>query len=820
MVLLALSSRVYGYETGAEYFESKVRPLFVKHCIHCHSEKHEREGGLLLDRREGWMQGGERGPSIVPGDAQSSLLVTAIRYLDADLEMPPTRKLAAENIQTIEAWVQMGAPGPRDSLPIDVSDPSDPIAGKSHWAFRPLQSSSIPNVEQSDWPNNPLDHFVLSRLEESNLRPTADASRHDLLRRVYQQLIGLPPTREQTAAFLADERPDAYDRMVDVLLASEHFGKRWGRHWLDLSRYADSNGLDENFLFREAWRYRNWVIDATNADKPFDRFLLEQIAGDLLPFESIQQRDRQRIGAGFLVVGPKVLLGINPERQRMDIADEHIDTIGRAILGQTLGCARCHDHKFDPIPTADYYALAGIFASTEVMETRHMLGQQRLMERLVGLGTSGDTADNEYETYWRAHPKLKKRKEKAESVLATLKGKDTEAITKLNNDQSDSVANRAKDTSLALESRIKAQETLVSELKEKLTHPPSIPPRAMIPKDRDKPADESIRIAGQFDAPGDVVARGFLAVLSDDSPKALPADFSGRMELARWLTDAAQPSGQLAARVRANRIWYHLIGRGLVRTVDNFGRTGEEPSHPELLDYLARELVESSWSTKSLVRKIVLSRTFRLSSKVDDDRTLVDPENKLLWRAHRRRVDPESLRDAMLVATGELDETPVNSTVDYLGDQATAVGANKVRRRTDYNFRSVYLPVIRNDLPELFDVFDFADPHTTTGARPSTTVPSQGLYMLNAIEVMDAANKTADRILSTTATGDRVAQIHRMFELIVCGPPTEEDLDSVVSFVSDFENQFESKYGNATEKKALSLACHALFASSRFQFIE
>ena len=298
---------------------------------------------------------------------------------------------------------------------VSYDDPSDPIAGRDHWAFRPLLESSPQLGKSTRSTRSVIDSFVLARLEANKLRPVSVANRRVLIRRVYFQLTGLPPTPVQVRSFIEDDRINAFERLVDHLLASPHFGERWGRHWLDLARYADSNGLDENFLFREAWRYRNWVIDAVNSDMPFDRFLLEQIAGDLLPFDSIQQRDRQRIAAGFMVVGPKVLLGNDGKKQRMEVADEQIDTIGRAILGQTLGCARCHDHKFDPIPTADYYAMAGILTSTSVMERRYMLGQQRVMEQLVGLGPDGDALDKAYEKYWRERPQLIARQKRAKS---------------------------------------------------------------------------------------------------------------------------------------------------------------------------------------------------------------------------------------------------------------------------------------------------------------------------------------------------------------------------------------------------------------------
>ena len=385
---------------GVAYFEQHIRPIFANHCYKCHSSRtQKREGGLLLDSRTGWSVGGDNGPAVTPGNVDASRLIQAVRYTAPDLRMPPDKSLPPDAIARLEQWVRMGAPDPRAEATVDNvrrDNPSDPIAGREHWAFRPLTEQRPLAIEAANWPRATIDSLILAQLEARNLRPAPDADRRTLVRRVYIQLLGLPPTPEQVAEFLEGNELDAYERLVDRLLNSPQFGERWGRHWLDLARYADSNGLDENFLFREAWRYRNGVIAAVNADVPFDRFVVEQIAGDLLPHDSIEQRDRQRIAAGFLVVGPKVLLGNDEKNQRMEIADEQLDTIGRAILGQTLGCARCHDHKFDPIPTADYYALAGIFTSTQVMEQRYMLGEQRVMERLVGLGPDGDESDRAY----------------------------------------------------------------------------------------------------------------------------------------------------------------------------------------------------------------------------------------------------------------------------------------------------------------------------------------------------------------------------------------------------------------------------------------
>jgi hypothetical protein len=810
-------------EDQLEFFEQHIRPLLVSRCYSCHSSRaQDIEGGLTLDRRSGWAAGGDSGPAIIPGDVDASLLIRSVRYDDPNLQMPPDRRLSRDAIAKLERWVQMGAADPRDDASAEtqgtVSNAADPIAGREHWAYRPLAKVTMPTVTNHAWPRGVIDTFVLSKLEQNSLTPAPDAERRTLARRVYIQLIGMPPTSEQMAEFLADERTDAVELLVDRLLSSPHFGERWGRHWHDLARYADSNGLDENFLFREAWRYRNRVIDMVNDDMPYDRFLLEQIAGDLLPYDSIEQRDQQRISAGFLLVGPKVLLDIDRDVQRMDVADEQLDTIGKAILGQTIGCARCHDHKFDPIPTADYYAMAGILTSTQVMEKRHMLNEQRVMERLVGLGANGDQIDEEYETFWREKKQLEEQRKRIESSVKLIKEGEYTALLKLVKNHPDEISEIARDHCADLADRIQGQQMLLDQVKTRLANPPAIPPRAMIPSEADEIGDEAIRLAGQADRKGDRVPRGFLQVLTSD-PSPIPEQASGRLELAQWLTREENGAGHLTARVMANRIWHHLVGRGLVRTVDNFGRRGEAPSHPELLDFLARELIDSGWSVKSLVRKIVLSRTFAMSSEHCQSGHAIDPDNQLLWRAHRRRLAPETMRDGMLLAAGTLDLSPMDSTVWYLGDQATSVGANKNRRRTDFLCRSVYLPVIRNDLPELFDVFDFANPQATTGMRGDTMVPTQGLFMMNDISVMAASKQTAKRLLDEPCDNDP-ARVDRMFELIIQSPATDDDRNAILAFI---QRQLVGSTGNRNEAdrvQAWSLACQAVYGSSRFQIVE
>lgn len=812
-------------ESGEHYFEAHIRPLLIEHCYACHAaEAREIGGGLRLDDRASWQQGGNSGPAIVPGDLDASLLIRAVRYHDTQLQMPPDQKLPAQAIAQLEKWVLMGAPDPREPKSTSKTgsmNPSDPIAGRAHWAFQPL-AASLPSLQATHWPTSLIDQFVLAGLEAQGLSPVGDADRRDLVRRLYFQLIGLPPTETQVQLFVNDQHPQAVERLVDRLLGSPRFGERFGRHWLDLARYADSNGLDENFLFREAWRYRNWVIDAINDDLPYDQFLAHQIAGDLLPFQDVDQRDRQRVAAGFLVIGPKVLLGNDDKRQRMEVADEQLDTIGRGVLAQTLGCARCHDHKFDPVPTAEYYALAGILTSADVMERRYMLGEQRLMERLVGLGNEGDALDEHYEQYWRQRPKLKERLDQAKAALTALQKKDHEALDKIAQSHATAVAEKARDQSVPADDRVQSQQALVSELEELWKKPPAIPPRAMIPRDTEKPSDEHIRLAGQFDRMGRQVPRSFLSVVAPPSELfKIPEQESGRIQLSAWLTDVHYGAGRLTARVMANRLWQHLIGRGLVRTSDNFGRTGELPSHPELLDFLAQRLIDTRWSIKQVVREIVLSRTFALSSSHHDTNVVKDPENRYLWRSHRRRLEPELLRDAMLQVAGQLDTAQMQSSVWYLGDQATGVGKN-VRRRTDFFVRSVYLPVIRNDLPELFDVFDFANPHTTTGTRPQTMVAPQGLFLLNDTMVMDAAQATAKRLLESLPAASDGQMIDALYREVFASAPLEAERVAIVEFLHDIRGSSDIQASPVADQplKCWTMVCQAMFAMSRFQFLE
>jgi hypothetical protein len=770
---------------GVQFFEAKIRPVLAQHCYECHAARTKRpKGGLRLDSRAGLLKGGASGPAVVPGKADDSLLIQALRH--EDLAMPPRGKLPPEVIADFERWVSMGAPDPRDGSAPRAGAGVALEAGRTFWAFQPPRRHPAPSVKDAAWPNGPIDRFVLARLEAAGLRPAPDADRAVLLRRVTIDLTGLPPTPEEVEAFVADPSPDAYERVVQRLLASPHFGERWGRHWLDVARYADSNGKDENLTFHEAWRYRDYVIRAFNEDRPFDRFVREQLAGDLLAAADRSRRDEQLVATGLLVVGPKVLFDRDPLKRKMDVVDEQIDTVGRAFLGLTLGCARCHDHKFDPVPTADYYALAGVFASTRTLDGIKENNPLVSGWMLRPLGADGDRLRASQLAQQHKLEATGEALRKARTYLLGLRGQDA-------------------DPRLAA-ARARVNELEAEEKKLKATAPP-VPSLAMAVCDEDRPANVPLSIRGNPHAPGPVVPRGFLQVAAPGAAPKVPADRSGRLELAAWLT---APDHPLTARVFVNRVWTHLFGEGLVRSVDNFGAQGERPTHRELLDDVAVRFMEDGWSVKRLVRALVLSRAYRMAVAENQGAARIDPENKLLWRANRRRLEAEVLRDTMLVVSGRLDRRMGGSAVATLGEFAINNGG-KGGITTDGNTRrSVYLPVLRGYLPPLFEVFDFADPDVSTGKRNATTVASQALYLMNSPFVMDQAREAARRLLAEAGEdGDRLALLYRR---ALGRVPAPAEREAVLRFLGG--------QADGAGLEAWAAVCQAVFGCTEFRFVE
>jgi mono/diheme cytochrome c family protein len=763
---LAIAARA---DTDAKFFESKVRPILANHCGTCHGET-KQSGGLQLTTRAGALKGGDNGAVVTPGDVARSRLIQAVRH-EGEVKMPPKYKLSNPEIEALAQWVARGALWPEDDPRIARA-----AGAANHWAFQPVRKVEPPTVENTSWPRGAIDRFILAKLEEKRLAPARAADKRVLLRRLTFDLTGLPATPADTEAFERDDSPVALERVLDRLLASRQFGERWGRHWLDVARYADSNGLDENFTYYDAWRFRNYVIEAFQHDMPFDQLVREQLAGDLLPSAGQEQRDRQLTATGFLMLGPKTILGSDKEQTRMDVVDEQIDTVGKAFLGLSLGCARCHDHKFDPISTKDYYALAGIFDSTVTVHGQLLHRRDLSGWNLRPLGPDGAKLYADWQAFDDKIDELNKKLQKK------------------------------KDAGLAAEIKL---------LKAK---PPPKPPLVMAVAEREVIADATIRVRGDVHRHGETVPRGFVSLVNQTSRLKPPAHQSGRRELAEWLIDPANP---LTARVAANRIWHHLFGAGLVRTVDDFGRQGEAPSHPELLDYLASRFVEGEWSFKRLIREIVLSRTYQMSAEHTDSAFRADPENRLLWRMNRRRLEVEALRDGILAISGQLDLSPAESTVAHLPDQATGVG-DKPHKPLESVRRTVYLPVIRNDLRPEFSIFDFADPQTVSGRRNLTNVAPQSLFLMNSPLLRGSARKLAEKLLKQAGPADEEELVRRAYREVFARFPSAAELRFSRAYLTesashDIEGGSESQESRIAVLGAL---CQALLCSSQFLYLD
>ncbi|MCU0702985.1 MAG: PSD1 and planctomycete cytochrome C domain-containing protein [Fimbriiglobus sp.] len=781
--------------TAAEHFEKYVRPLLIEHCGSCHITK--AKGGLKLDTRANLLKGGDTGPAVVPGDAEKSLLVKSIRY-DGELKMPSNGKLKQHEIDTLTKWVNDGAVWPSIDSGVSLEKPTNVLftdEQKRFWAFQSVQRAPIPIAA-----TNPIDAFIAHRLTTAGLKLSAPADKRALLRRITFDLIGLPPTPEELAAFEVDTAPDAFAKVVDRLLASPHYGERWGRHWLDVARYADTNGMDENTLFGHAWKYRDYVVNSFNADKPYDQFLREQVAGDLLPPTDDERVKRERFAAlGYLAIGPKLLAEPDKQKMLLDIADEQLDTLGKSVLGLTIGCARCHDHKFDPIPTRDYYSLLAVFTSTRTMQNLNTVA--KTFERSL--------TGPEKPEVTKARAELDKlRKEVREIEKQFGKTKEDEKAKRQELHETAEVKRAAIKN---LEAAIQPNDYYLG-VEEGSAAAYGTAPRNL-----------HVQIRGNYTTPGEEAPAVFPRILAGEKQEPfLPSnpnpvakseanktrfgatrERSGRLELANWLADPRHP---LTARVMVNRVWLHHFGAGLVRTPDNFGKLGERPTHPELLDWLASEFVQQGWSLKKLHRLLVLSRTYQQASGSPPP---TDPDNRLLSCFPRRRLDAESLRDSMLAVSGKLDRTLGGSL--HKGNNLDYVGEVKY----DTNRRSIYLPVVRGKLFPFFLTFDFPDPGVTVGQRATTTVPPQALFLLNNPFVKAQADALAERLMAEKSPTERVKQLYRLsFQRL----PTASEVERVSEFVGKYAGSMPDKM--KAERAAWAAAVQAVFASSEFCTVE
>ena len=776
---------------SVQFFESRVRPVLIEHCQTCHGEK-KQWAGLRLDSRESLLKGGDSGPAIVVAQPDDSLLIRAVRHEDANLKMPEKGKLTDAQIADLVRWVEIGAPFP--DAPANSSRKRDP----NHWSYQPPVNPAVPVVESNGWSHSAIDQFLLAEIVSDGMAPAETADKRTLIRRVTFDLIGLPATPEEVTDFLSDERPDAFARIVDRLLASPAYGERWGRHWLDVARYADSNGLDENIAHGNAWRYRDYVVTSFNRDKPFDRFIVEQLAGDLLPWSDEQTRHEQLIATGFISVGPKVLAEVNEVKMKMDIIDEQIDTVGRVFLGATLGCARCHDHKFDPIGISDYYGLAGIFKSTRTMETYTKVAKWH--EHVLPSRESQELQD-------RFDEQLAMRKKAVESLVALA---DQAVLNSLGTyaKPPESLETLYHETTKAELSKLREELATTEKTK------PDLPSAMGVAEDQ--VIDVAIHLRGDPFKLGDVVPRHTPSVIKGAVAPQFSAAESGRKQLSDWLIDPAHP---LTARVLVNRIWRNHFGKGLVRTTENFGSLGEPPSHPELLDWLARRLISGGWSQKRLQRAILDSHAYQQSDRVPDKMIEQDPENRRFGRAQVRRLEAEEVRDALLTVCGQLDQAMGGSLLKvknrgYLFDHTSIDLTDYASQR-----RSLYLPVIRNNIYDLFQLLDFPDPAVTSGDRTTTTVAPQALMMLNSDFVMQCADHLARQLLGQFMDDDQ--RISRMYRVAYGRDASDQEHLSSRVFLAEVNHSLAASIPDVADRaaQAWSILCHVMLASNEFIYV-
>jgi len=783
------------------FFEAKIRPILTKDCLPCHSRKAEAvQGGLSMDTRADMLTGASKGPLIVPGKPKDSLLIQVVRHLHPTLKMPPSGKLSETQIQTLEAWITKGAFDPRGSQQQVVRPETKE---QKEWAYRKPVLPIMPTETNGGWATQPIDRFIAAAQKRSGLLPAQQANGKTLLRRIAMDITGIMPTAAELDAF--PDKPTQADikGAIDSYLASQEYGRRWGRHWLDVARYAESSGKDANVAYPEAWRYRDYVIDSFNANKPYDAFIREQIAGDLLPSASDALTAMQTIATGYLAIGTKSHTERNARQFRLDVADEQIDAIGQGIIGLTVACARCHDHKTDPISQRAYYQLAGIFLSTDTRTASAPTNQQR--QGSDGIALPADAS------VYRPNGLTPFEQRLLTNQMAALVQQRDELIQ----------AQRRNRTAgngglVVLQSRINVLEHQLS----RYDASGRLKPFAMGASEKVILEDCPIYTRGERTQPGEVVQRGIPSFLGASTETAVPRTSSGRLQVADWLVAKDNP---LTARVFVNRVWHYLFGRGLVASCDNFGVTGVRPDHPELLDYLAIRFMEGGWNIKSLIRDIMRTKTYQLDSTPGIKAAQVDPENIQLSHQRVRRMDAEAIRDNILAVSGDLDlRVPDGSPMVKVDGQFARRPAFDPQTMT-MPYRSVYLPIVRDTLPDALAVFDMAEPSLVTGVREETTIPSQALYLLNAPFVIDAAIKASGRIPIASRTQDE--RIESVFRMILGRMPSANEVKASKAFLDSFVPESQANSGvysrvaRNAERARWTVFCQSLMATVEFRTV-
>ncbi|MDX2032779.1 MAG: PSD1 and planctomycete cytochrome C domain-containing protein [Blastocatellia bacterium] len=921
---------VFPGDEQSEFFEKKIRPILATSCGACHNAK-ARVAGLDLSSAEGFARGGESGALIDKEKPEESRLLKVVHY-DGPMKMPPTGKLKEEEIAALTAWVKMGAVWPGAEKPVAAAaamPKNATVRGftekeKAFWSFQPMKQTTPPQVKNAAWVKSPIDRFILQKLEGKGISPAAPADRLTLLRRATLDLTGLPPTEAEIRDFLADASPDAFQKVVERLLASPRYGERWGRHWLDVARYADSTGNDEDHRYPFAWKYRDYVIESFNRDLPYDQFVREQLAGDLLPPAPGEKVNRRGIVAtGFLALGPKAVAQQDKMKMLYDVYDEQVDVTSKAFLGLTLACARCHNHKFDPLLTRDYYAMTGIFASTrsftnpdshvsivlekplvpadewavfkaarkahqakerrervaieEILDAvkapivrrngerlaEYMLAARRVYQESVPLADAAKAGNLEEEILKRWVEELKPGDLTPQHLLE-WRGATAEKAPEVARGYQQRFLTRMADWNGQMEKwRVEYRKAL-AENKETLPDRPTFEAgddrffdqvyfsrsgpfgisekeqarftpeqwaqlgghqKALETLKKSAPAEPEMACAIEDgeSVPQKVFIRGDYNNRGDEAPKSFPAilaDFdtrptfsgSGRLQLADWMV---QPEHPLTARVMVNRIWQWHFGEGIVRTPDNFGLMGERPSHPELLDYLARAFVANGWSVKSMHRMIMLSSTYQMASINPRLPADADSDNRLLSRFSRRRLSVEEMRDGLLAIDGSIDLTMGGSLQAGRGTDGEnnqgrlSLNPEKVKRRT------VYLPLRRANLPTLLNLFDFGDATSMAGKRQLTNVATQALFWLNSDFLTEHSTAVAKSLLTEEAPD--AVRVEKAWLRIVNRRPETDDVSAALKYIEGYQRKFP---GEKAVAAAWQSYCRVLMASNDFIYVD
>jgi hypothetical protein len=789
LILVGMGQASAQLPADESFFELKIRPVLAEQCWKCHGSK-KTSGGLRLDSRERMIRGGENGAVVVLGQPEKSRLIEALRHRDgAELKMPPTKKLPDHVIADFAAWVKRGANWPAE--PTASSTPST----SNHWAFQPVRKPAVP-ADPSGWAANPIDCFILAKLRERGLHPVAPADAPMLLRRLYFDVIGLPPTVEEIVNFAREaasaKRQAALASVVDGLLSSPHYGERWGRHWMDVARYADTAGDNADYPVPEARLYRDYIIDAFNRDMPYDQFVREQLAGDILAAQGPRERYAEQIVAtGFLALSRRYATA--PYEFWHLTLEDTIDTVGQAFLSMTLRCARCHDHKFDPVTMRDYYGLYGIFESTQFPwaggeEFESMKFPRR---HFVALVPESDAA-----------PRTKMHADRLAQIQAEINRLDTQ------------LAKGAAPEKKSIQDdlgRLRQKQLLM----QRSGLPPDLPGAYAVREDNGR--DAAIQKRGDPGKPGSVTPRAALAFLPGGDKLAIPPGQSGRLQLAQWITRRDNP---LTARVMVNRIWQHHFGHGLVATPSNFGTRGAAPTHPELLDYLAAVFVENGWSVKAIDRLILTSKTWQLSSAFDDVNAAKDTGNTLYWRHERRRLDAEAIRDALLSVSGALNRQrpgphPFPPIAEWHWTQH-----NQFKAVYDTPHRSVYLMTQRLQRHPFLALFDGPDTNTTTEQRPVSTVPQQALYLMNSPEVRKLAEAFGERLRN--AAPDDASRVRSACVACYGRPATADDLQRAETFLRRYREQAIGTGIEAVraERDAWTSYARILLSANEFVYVD